>query len=392
MPSITEERLVELITNHLAGDLTELEQVELTAWVQTDLANRLLLDKISNEDEVRTEIERWKNIQPSKGYEKWFKALRVRQRGKIIRIAGWAAAACLAGVLAGVWLIPKYSRKDLVFPAVTANTVTVPPGRNTAVLTLSNGRQVLLDSAGNGDLAVQGNARLVKIDDGSLSYKAVGGGAGEEVLYNTLSTPRSGQYQLILPDGSHVWLNNLSSIRYPVSFRGKDRTVELTGEAYLEVTKDPTKPFIVKVKDESIEVLGTSFNVMAYAEEDAISTTLLTGSVRVKKDKKSVVLKPDEQVRVNAAGDLKVLHDVPSEDIVSWKNGFFYFGRASLKEVMRQLARWYDVEVVYAGAVPDVEFGGKVDRSLPLNDLLQFLDRSNVHFRLEGRKLIVLPS
>jgi ferric-dicitrate binding protein FerR (iron transport regulator) len=189
-----------------------------------------------------------------------------------------------------------------------------------------------------------------------------------------------------------VWLNNVSSLRYPTSFVGSDREIELTGEAYFEIAKDATRPFIVKAKDEQVTVLGTSFNVMAYPDEGGTQTTLLTGAVEVRTSSRLAHLKPDEQAQVREGGELNVLKGVPAEDIVSWKNGFFYFGRASFAVVMRQLARWYDVDVVYEDKAPDLEFGGKIDRSLPLSDLLKFLDKNQIHLRLEGRKLIVLPN
>jgi ferric-dicitrate binding protein FerR (iron transport regulator) len=166
----------------------------------------------------------------------------------------------------------------------------------------------------------------------------------------------------------------------------------LTGEAYFEIAKDAKRPFMVKVGNETVNVLGTDFNIMAYTDEGSIQTTLLSGAVKVQAGGASALLKPDQQAQGRADGGLKILENVPSDDIVSWKNGFFYFGRAaSFEAVMRQLARWYDVEVVYEGKAPDMEFGGKIDRSLPLNELLKFLDKNQVHFRLEGRKLIVLP-
>src|SRR6185437_7136137 len=241
-----------------------------------------------------------------------------------------------------------------------------------------------------GELGVQGDSKVMKADSTSLAYQPSGNNS-VPVEYNVLTTPRAGQFQLTLPDGSRVWLNNISSLRYPTSFRGKDRRVALTGEAYFEIAGDAGKPFIVQVKEASIEVLGTSFNVMAYPDESGSQTTLLTGAVRVKAGTGVVNLLPDEQAQISGNGELKLVKDVASEDIVSWKDGFFYFGRASFAAVMRQLARWYDVDVVYEGNIPNMEFGGKVDRTLPLNDLLKFLDKNQIHFRLEGRKLIVLP-
>jgi len=232
----------------------------------------------------------------------------------------------------------------------------------------------------------------VKLDSARLAYSVTGADKAAPVAYNILTTPKSGQYQLILPDGSHVWLNNVSSLRYPTSFNGPNRKVELTGEAYFEIAKVVGKPFIVNVNGEEVEVLGTSFNIKAYADEGVTQTTLLTGAVRVSAGKTAVRLQPDEQAQWKGSGDIRVLRNVPSQDIISWKNGFFYFGRASLQEVLLQLARWYDVDVRYEGAVPDLQFGGKIDRSLPLNELLKFLDKNQVHFRLEGRTIVVLAS
>jgi ferric-dicitrate binding protein FerR (iron transport regulator) len=389
---MTENHLVSLIARHLSGELTEEETGELRLWAAAHTDNQLLLNRITDEGELEKELDRWRNINATEGYEKWVLNARARRRGKIWRLTGWSVAASL---LIAVAVFSLTRKADQHTPQTLVDVIasqTVLPGRNTAVLTLANGQVILLDSAGNGELAKQGNVRLVKRDSGSLSYQMSGNNKSEAVAYNTLTTPRAGQYQLTLPDGSHVWLNNVSSLRYPTSFIGKDRTVELTGEAYFEIAKDVTKPFLVKVKDQTIEVLGTSFNIMAYPEEGSPQTTLLTGMVRVKAGGSSVKLRPDEQAQINEAGKLKVLKNVPSQEIVSWKDGVFYFGRASFAAVMRQLARWYNVDVIYKGKVPDMEFGGKIDRSLPLNELLKFLDKNQIHFRLEGHDLIVLPS
>jgi ferric-dicitrate binding protein FerR (iron transport regulator) len=386
---MTDNRLVQLIVRQLSNELSAEEAVELENWAAGDPNNRLLLGKMSNADEVERELNVWRNIEPDRGYVRWLSEMRFRNRRRVVRIVGWSVAASLLAAVAVVTL-NKQSYKELITtPTVASHHQTVLPGRNTATLTLGNGSQIILDSAAKGELAVQGKTRLMKSDSGSLSYMAAADGKEEAMTYNVLTTPRSGQYQLTLPDGSKVWLNNVSSLRYPTAFLGKDRTVELTGEAYFEVRHDVTKPFRVRINGESVEVLGTSFNIMAYPEETA-QTTLLTGAVRVASGRQTVELTPDEQAQLQNTGSLKVVRNVPSQDIVSWKNGFFYFGRASFEAVMRQLARWYDVDVVYEGKVPDLEFGGKIDRSLPLNELLKFLDKNQVHFRLEGRRIIVL--
>jgi len=389
---MTENHLITLINRHISGELTEHEAEELKQWGSAHPDNRSLLDGITNEEQLEKEVNLWRSINTAEGYARWGFYMRTRRRALIRRITGWSVAASLLIAMAVIGLVKQSGRSDKFIPVAAKNNLPVSPGRNTARLTLADGQEILLDSAGKGDLVVQGNAR-VRHDSGSLVYTISGNNNTKGVSFNTLTTPRSGQYLLSLPDGSQVWLNNVSSLRYPTSFQGKNRTVELTtGEAYFEITKDPARPFIVKVKGEDVEVLGTSFNVMAYPEEEGTQTTLLSGAISVKTAKTSVRLKPDEQAQLIENSDLKVIKNVPSQDIVSWKDGFFYFGRASFSAVMRQLARWYNVEVVYEGKVPDMEFGGKIDRNLPLQELLKFLDKNQVHFRIEGHNLIVLPS
>lgn len=389
---MTEDRLLSLISRQVFGDLEPEEILELEQWAnETDL-NRDFLTRFSDETVLRRAIHLWVQIDPAEGFSKWKVYRRQRRGAKIVRFTGWSvAASLLIAFVIGDLIEKKVTTKDKPAIAITTATSPVMPGRTTATLTLANGKTILLDSVGKGELARQGGTRLIKAGSGTLAYLAEYGEA-TAVTFNILTTPRSGQYQLTLPDGSRVWLNNVSRLRYPTAFLGKDRTVELTGEAYFEIVKDAAKPFIVKVKDEAVEVLGTSFNVMAYSEEGGTQTTLLTGAVAVKAGSNMVRLKPDEQAQMKADGGLKVVKDVASQDVVSWKDGFFYFGRASFAAVMRQLARWYDVDVIYEGKVPEMEFGGKIDRTLPLNDLLKFLDKNQIHFRLEGRKLIVLPN
>jgi len=269
------------------------------------------------------------------------------------------------------------------------------PGTNRAVLTLANGQQINLDNSANGVLASQGNMNITKLADGQLAYNK----SSEEKLvapaFNVLSTPRAGQFSLTLPDGSHVWLNNASSLRYPVSFTGNSREVELAGEAYFEIAKDASHPFRVAIHRgtniSTVEVLGTSFNVMAYDDENAERTTLVEGSVRFVHESSSVLLKPDEQSVLDEKGGLKTLRQVNVAEITAWKNGYFHFDHSSLETTMRQLARWYDVDVEYAGNVPPQEFMGKIQRNLSLSAVLKGLENEQVHFDLEGRKLTVRP-
>ena len=386
---MTEDRLVEIITRQLFGEPHSDDARVLEDWVNASAKNAAFLGKFTDEGLLELQLRLWNNIDPKVGFENW---RRGRRNTRIRQIFQWSAAAViLLTVAVGIVIRREDSKNLVVAPRAMVPISTVPPGKNTAVLTLANGQNILLDSIGDGELVRQGRTRIIKKDDQSLSYLA-GTNDATPLGYNVLSTPRAGQYRLVLPDGSRVWLNNVTKLRYPTSFQGMDRTVELSGEAYFEITRDPSKPFIVKVRDEAVEVLGTSFNIMAYPEESGTQTTLLTGAVAVKTDESMVRLKPGEQAQVGDRRRLRVIKDVASSDIISWKDGFFYFGRASFASMMRQLARWYDVDVIYEGKAPDVEFGGKLDRNLPLNDLLKFLDKNQIHFRLEGRKLIVLPN
>ncbi|MBC9934191.1 FecR family protein [Chitinophaga qingshengii] len=305
----------------------------------------------------------------------------------VIRRTGWAAAAVLA-VAATVWWLrptPRTIRQPLAVQTSPA------AGFNKAVLTLANGEVVLLDSAGHRQVN-QGTTR-VQQQGGQLSYTAGGRQAAEG--YNTLSTPRGGQFKVILPDGTAVWLNAASSLRYPVAFTGGQRQVEMAGEAYFEVAPDAAKPFTVKLKDGMhIAVLGTSFNVNAYADEPLVRATLLDGAVNVSKNSRTVRLQPGQQVQAPASGDALRLAILPdASQTIAWKNGAFDFNHVPLADAMRQLARWYDIEVVYEGRVPDITFWGKMGRDLPLKDVLLILEMSQVHCRLDkdGKRLIITP-
>ncbi|MDO6435401.1 DUF4974 domain-containing protein [Flavitalea sp. BT771] len=274
------------------------------------------------------------------------------------------------------------------------------PGGNKAVLTLANGEKVILDSAQNGSLGVQANMKVVKISSGVLAYKAAasdGPRATSGLLYNTVATPRGGQYQIILADGTKVWLNASSSLRFPTSFTGRQRDVELTGEAYFEVAKDVARPFKVKVLPgaggggtREVEVLGTSFNVEAYSDEHMIRTTLVDGAVKVRNGKDENILEPGQQAQ--SALDIpgqRVIADADVAAAIAWKNGYFNFNKENLQTVMRQLARWYDVEVSYIGKNDERVFWGGMQRDLSLSAVFRILEKSGVQFSIEGKKVIV---
>jgi hypothetical protein len=273
----------------------------------------------------------------------------------------------------------------------------VAPGGDKAILILGDGSQVILDNTKNGTIGQQGNAKVLKIDAGKLAYNMQSGGKDipKVIPFNTVSTPRGGQFQIELPDGSTVWLNATSSLRFPTAFiKGKERKVELTGEAYFEVTKNETMPFKVIVNKMEVQVLGTHFNVMAYSNEHEIKTTLLEGSVKINStvNKKSIVIKPGQQASLdNTNSEINVSQNIDVDLVVAWKNGFTAFKSADISTIMRQVERWYDVDVNYQGVVPERTFTGKISRNANLSELLRLLEVSKIHFTIDGRKITVLP-
>ena len=328
------------------------------------------------------------------------------QRVHFLRRGGWAAASVILLLSAGAYLWTHFTKDSPPSTTTIAGNPHIAPGKNGAILTLADGSQVVLDSLGNGLVATQNGARVL-LKAGGLTYAPTEAG-NSEVTYNTITTPKGRQFQVTLPDGTSVWLNAGSSLRYPTVFTGPERRVSVTGEAYFEVAHNAQAPFKVSVNDKAeVAVLGTHFNVNAYDNEAAIHTTLLTGSVRVSTvaDKAGehqpfVVLKPGQQAQIPHQGQavgsvspsaIKVINHADINKVMAWKNGLFNFEGASLAEVMRQIERWYDIDIAYEKGVPDIAFEGKMTKDVPLKDLLVMLERSDIHFKIDNRKLIVLP-
>lgn len=292
----------------------------------------------------------------------------------------FAAAAILLMAGAGIWYLgaPKSSKL-----ALAKNKIE--PGGNRATLQLANGSKIDLTTAGNGLIAQQAGISIHKNAKGLLVYtiaSPAAGSAGE----NTISTPRGGQYEVVLPDGTKVMLNAASSLTYPVVFAA-ERKVTLTGEAYFEVAKDKAHPFKVSSAGQTVTVLGTHFNINAYADEASIKTTLLEGSVEVAAGGFKERIVPGEQAMMQGADLSKRTVDVDKE--VAWKNGLFAFDGDDLKTILRQVARWYNVEIVYVGGISTEKFYGEIPRASKLADVLKILELNNVHFTIEGRSLLV---
>jgi len=393
-----DQELARIILKSVVTALTQEEQALLTQYLQAAEANREKYRQLTSGDELMPKLAAY--AQRNRHQEQNLQAIlenihaapvKVVHRIHFLRRWGWAAAAVLLLLAAGaVYFWPQ--RRTTPQLAHTL-PVDIAPGRNGAVLTLADGSQLVLDSVNNGVVAAQQGAQVV-MQNGQLTYNSAGKGNGN-LAYNIMSTPKGRQFSLVLPDGSKVWLNAASSLKYPTAFTGKERVVELTGEAYFEIAKNAAQPFKVNVPGRAaIAVLGTSFNINAYADEDALKASLLQGSIRLQGSGNAaapVVLQPGQQGRLQPNTPIHVLQ-ADMDKVMAWKNGIFNFNDASLQEVMRQLERWYDIEVVYEKGVPDRYFYGKVSRDIPLSGLLKVLDATRVHFRIEqGRKLVVMP-
>lgn len=365
-------RLLELLTNQ---DDTELAETGVSAWldeqlpvldlqpddaiIQQQLNAILSVDKIAVTD----------NIRPLRASRKWY----------------WAAAVAALLVTTATYQLLKKPQKTTTI----AQQLDMPPGKEGAVLTLADGSKLVLDSMKQGQIASQNGTRLV-LKEGQLTYDA-SAAAPDQMVYNTVNTPRGRQFQLTLPDGTRVWMNAASSVRYPNNFDKRQRKVMVSGEVYFEVASNPGQPFIVEVEHRAtVEVLGTHFDVNAYdSDSHEISTTLLEGAVKVSNGTHQSILRPGQQAQIGAA--ISIVNNVNTDQVVAWKNGFFNFENMRLKEVMSQLERWYNIEVVYEGVVPDVRLFGELRRDMNLSGIISALSDSGVHFRIEGNKLIVLP-
>lgn len=400
---MSDSRLTDLLHSYFEGKATDEETEELMSE----------LENPDREQEIKAVMERvWEEYSANKtvfSVEKSksilagiLKVHSLPEYKKAKKKWRWTyAGAAAVVVLLGSAVIFQLTFKKADFPDIAKSNPGIEkkkiekqdigPGGNKAILTLDNGSSIVLDSMGNGTLAQQGNSTITK-SGGHLLYGS-GKTLAAETPYNTLTTPNGGQYQLTLADGSDVWLNAASSIRFPVSFTGKERSVEVTGEVYFEVAKNANKPFKVLLNGMEITVLGTHFNVNGYADEPATTTTLLEGSVKIIKGTAAVVLAPGQQAKLTGNGKVILIRDPDVEKAVSWKEGYFHFNNNDLETVLRELSRWYDFDIVYENEGKKLEyyFSGDIGKSLNLSAVLRVLEKSQVHFRIEGKKLIVMP-
>lgn len=304
------------------------------------------------------------------------------------RRVSWTRIAAAASILlcCGLGYFFLRTHKSQQSSTIAAS---IKPGFNKAILTLANGRKINLNDASNGELAQEAGIKITKDKNGQITY--VVEQTGTEVKYNTTTTPKGGQWHLVLQDGTEVWLNAMSSLRYPTSFTGSERQVELNGEGYFEVAKDKSHPFIVKTNNAAIRVLGTHFNINTYDGED-MKATLLEGSIQASNNSSSMLLKPGQQaVAKSNASEIQV-KDVNANESVAWKNGFFVFHNDNIVTIMNQLIRWYDIDVVYHGDVAQKRFDGDYSNSKDISELLNALEQTKtIHFKMEGRRVTVMP-
>ncbi|HEY4289647.1 MAG TPA: FecR domain-containing protein [Puia sp.] len=386
---MTEERAKYLLSLYFRQGCTPAEQEELYRWVHD----------ADNEEGLRQALQEvWADFAPVDSIDDD----RARQMlsemmpaGRIRRISRkWMAAAAVlivGGALSYHYFIG--AKRDvlpaapvaIVKPAIQKEDVS--PGTTKATLTLGDGSAIVLDTVAGTAVASQGTTKILK-QNGRVIYQN-GDAAAAGPIYNTLSTARGHEYPLTLSDGTKVWLNASSSIRFPVVFDEKQRDVEITGEVYFEVAKS-SKPFSVSAGGAIVQVLGTHFNINAYEDEARLNTTLLEGAVRITKGSSSLLLAPGQQAQIRKNGVIDLNRNADMEEAISWTQGYFHFTDASLETVLRQLSRWYDVDVVYERKPSEETFSGDIQKSLNLSQVLKILDKSQVKFQISGKRLIVI--
>ncbi|MDP2413518.1 FecR family protein [Daejeonella sp.] len=413
-PLSSNERYQELAEKWLNNTISPQESEEFLQWYNSGQENDIYIprDYAESDQELKRRIFAEINhnisepiLSPSYRIQSWFAA----------------AAVIIAVFAAGLYFssetkeTKQYVADKLISEPTTASpirgvspvsevedqkpvvVIDIEAGENKAILTLGDGSKIILDDAKNGILANQGGNSVLKAAEGEVIYSFLSEvkdpltvDEHTPVIYNTIETPKGGKFQIKLPDGSKVWLNAASSLRFPTVFNGSKRQVELKGEAYFEVSPDKSKIFEVNTRNQVVQVLGTHFNINAYLDEPTVNTTLLEGSVRVSDLRTNIsqLLKPGEQSQLSE--QIEVINLKNTNEAVAWKEGYFQFDDADIKTVMRQIERWYDVSVVYEGDVPNYRFGGEIERNLSLLQVLKVLEKTKVHFRLEGREVIVM--
>lgn len=386
-------RVAYLISGFLRQSLTEEELNELDEWITASDENELLFGELTDPATIEAGVKQLKGIDTEKALEKIKEQLKTGKQISVSRKRNYWAYSIAASVLliAGIFFFTRPVKKAGIVADTPSAVNDVQPGGNRATLLLADGSIVDLQQQQRGLVKNENGILINKTTDGQLTYSGEKTG-NEAALYHTLVTPRGGQYKVTLPDGTIAWLNAASSLKYPVAFTGPERLVELKGEGYFEVAKNAKQPFKVNLRNEtSVLVTGTHFNINAYSDETVIRTTLLEGAVTVSSQKLKTNLSPLQQAVVNSTGDITTEKNSNTAEATGWKDGKFIFKNADIETIMRQVARWYDIDLQYEGKI-NYHFNATIDRNVPVSKLLKLLEMTNnVHFTIDGKKIIVKP-
>lgn len=395
MKGFNKQLFAEILVRYNSGKASKEEVRYIEAYYNLfEINAELDDDNLQNiKDAVKLKVE-----QQIDSYENNNSKPNTRRIVKISMQQYAAAAVIFITVSIGTYFLLQRQDKQPAHIAVQADH---SPGSNKAILTLANGKKIVLDKSANREIVQLPGMTIKNTSDGQIIYTITAdqsiveadqsrAEAGKAMRLNTISTSRGGQYQVVLSDGTRVWLNSASSITYPTTFDHKQRLVELHGEAYFEVAKNKNVPFSVKTAQQTVEVLGTHFNINSYTDEPLLKTTLLEGSVKVVAGDNQVILTPGQQLKLNfLQSSMKVDNHVDLDKVLAWKNGVFSFENEDLKSIMRQVARWYNVDVVYSGIIANDKFFGEISRNSNLSQVLKILELNNVHFDITGKTIRV---
>ena len=404
------ERIIELVIAHLKGELSPEDRAVLVAWINEHPENRSLVEAFLDERQLKAGIAEtyeagsriWEDIEKRLTIQRQTPVITAVKKRRVAVMRRWYGVVASIIIILGIGLYRYMSdagKPTTVSTDISANIQA--PDVNRAVITLADGRCVFLDSAANGALAQQGNTSLVKLANGQIAYRTADGTitrdpGGYREQYNTLTNPNGSRVvNMTLSDGTRVWLNAGSSLKYPVTFAGNERNVEVTGEAYFEVAHNQQQPFIVSRKEAmTVRVLGTKFNVNTYEDEPDLRVTLVEGSVKVNAgtgNAAAAVLRPGEQAVIDQQRKLSTRTHVDLDEVMAWREGYFKFNNSDLRTVMRQISRWYDVEVVFEQQVPQKQFVGTIPKRLDLKTVLKIIEENNIHYEFKNNRIVIKP-
>lgn len=370
------KRAKQLIKKYLDGTCTAEEKAIVESWYLKESVNKESATDNTNFFDIESEI--WNKLEKNK---------KPKKMGLI-----WygAAAAVVALITIAVYFSYNMANNDDHQFVKYKNEIL--PGSNKAILTLSDGSKIDLNNSDYGVLAKDAGVNIRKTADGQLAYDIIAQSLSSEISYNTIETPKGGQYQVNLPDGTKVWLNALSSLKFPTAFSAKERIVEVTGEVYFEVASNKEKPFKVNTDSQTIEVLGTHFNINSYSDEALVKTSLVEGSVKVSSFGKTIIMKPGDQAISNKVDNRLAVERTNVDDAIAWKNGYFQFNNENIESVMKKISRWYDVEIIYQKGFVNQQFVGTISKYEDVSKVLRMLELTGVvHFKQDGRRIVIMP-